>query len=189
MALDRTWYNTLVDDDGSGITGSVWDKADVDALMDAVDAEIARIDTGPLAIGASVSMSANVPIGAGVEVPLNIWNVVDWQNPAGIVAVNQNLICPAGGQGIYLVTANLMWLADPTGIRYLYLYKNSPAAVKVGWHIVPGHSTALATHSFAFYVRLAAGEYVNLHGLQTSGANLATAADGARFQMVRVGRY
>jgi hypothetical protein len=47
MALDRTWYNTLVDDDGSGLTGSVWDKADVDALMDATDAEIVRLDAGP----------------------------------------------------------------------------------------------------------------------------------------------
>src|SRR4030095_11053924 len=45
MALDRTWYNTLVDDDGSGVVGSVWDKADVDSLMDAVDSEIARLDT------------------------------------------------------------------------------------------------------------------------------------------------
>jgi len=41
MALDRTWYNTLVDDSGDGISGSVWDKADVDSLMDAVDAELA----------------------------------------------------------------------------------------------------------------------------------------------------
>jgi hypothetical protein len=44
MALDRTWYNTLVDDDGSGMTGSVWDKADVDALMDAIDAEVGSTD-------------------------------------------------------------------------------------------------------------------------------------------------
>jgi hypothetical protein len=51
MALNRTWYNSLVDDDGSGLTGSVWDKADVDALMDAVDAEIARVD-GILTTGA-----------------------------------------------------------------------------------------------------------------------------------------
>ena len=43
MALDRTWYNSLVDDDGSGLTGSVWDKADVDSLMDAIDAEFATI--------------------------------------------------------------------------------------------------------------------------------------------------
>lgn len=44
MALDRTWYNTLVNDSGTGLDGSVWDKEDVDALMDAVDAEIARIE-------------------------------------------------------------------------------------------------------------------------------------------------
>jgi hypothetical protein len=41
MALDRTWYNTLVDDDGSGLTGSVWDKADVNQLMNAIDAQLA----------------------------------------------------------------------------------------------------------------------------------------------------
>jgi hypothetical protein len=45
MALDRTWYNTLVDDDGSGLTGSVWDKADVNSLMNAIDAEFARTDS------------------------------------------------------------------------------------------------------------------------------------------------
>lgn len=44
MALDRTWYNTLVDDDGSGMTGSVWDKEDVNQLMQAIDAEVARLD-------------------------------------------------------------------------------------------------------------------------------------------------
>lgn len=44
MALDRTWYDLLVQDDGSNTVGSVWDKADVDALMDAVDAEIVRLD-------------------------------------------------------------------------------------------------------------------------------------------------
>jgi hypothetical protein len=43
MALDRTWYNTLVDDDGSGLSGSVWDKADVNSLMNAIDAELARL--------------------------------------------------------------------------------------------------------------------------------------------------
>jgi hypothetical protein len=42
MALDRSWYDTLIDDDGSGMTGSMWDKADVDALMDAIDVELAR---------------------------------------------------------------------------------------------------------------------------------------------------
>lgn len=43
MALDRSWYNALVDDDGSGMTGSVWDKADIKNLLDSIDAELARI--------------------------------------------------------------------------------------------------------------------------------------------------
>lgn len=41
MPLDRTWYNTLVDDDGSNTVGSVWNKASVDSLMDATDAAFA----------------------------------------------------------------------------------------------------------------------------------------------------
>ena len=48
MALDRTWYNTLVDDDGSNTVGTVWGKDDVDALMDAVDASLAApMNWGP----------------------------------------------------------------------------------------------------------------------------------------------
>lgn len=41
MALDRTWYNTLVDDDGSNTVGSLIEKSDIDALMDAIDASLA----------------------------------------------------------------------------------------------------------------------------------------------------
>jgi hypothetical protein len=41
--LSRTWYDTLVDDTGTGTTGTVWNKAAVDALMDAVDASLAQV--------------------------------------------------------------------------------------------------------------------------------------------------
>jgi hypothetical protein len=62
MALDRTWYNTLVDDDGSGMTGSVWDKADVDSLMDAIDAEILRLEPVRIAWTPVVQNSAFVTL-------------------------------------------------------------------------------------------------------------------------------
>ena len=29
--ISRTWYDTLVDDDGSGTVGTPWDKGEVDA--------------------------------------------------------------------------------------------------------------------------------------------------------------
>lgn len=38
MPLDRTWYTTLVDDNGTGTTGTVWDKAAIDAFINAIDA-------------------------------------------------------------------------------------------------------------------------------------------------------
>jgi hypothetical protein len=44
MALDRAWFNALVDDSGDGISGSVWDKADIANLLNSVDAEILRLD-------------------------------------------------------------------------------------------------------------------------------------------------
>jgi hypothetical protein len=40
MALDRTWYNTLIDDSGDNTSGTLWNKAAVDSLMDAIDASI-----------------------------------------------------------------------------------------------------------------------------------------------------
>ncbi len=52
-ALSRTAYNLLVEDDGSGLTGSVWDKADVDDLMDAVDAVFSTLGTVTFESGGS----------------------------------------------------------------------------------------------------------------------------------------
>lgn len=37
MAIDRTWWNNLVDDDGSGTKGTVWNKAAIKGLLDAID--------------------------------------------------------------------------------------------------------------------------------------------------------
>jgi hypothetical protein len=44
--INRTWYNTLVNDDGSGLTGSIWDKEDVNQLIIATDAAIAGVEPG-----------------------------------------------------------------------------------------------------------------------------------------------
>jgi hypothetical protein len=43
MALDRTWFNELVDDDGSNTVGSVWNKYQIQRLLDSVDTELAKL--------------------------------------------------------------------------------------------------------------------------------------------------
>lgn len=39
MAVDRAWYNTLVNDDGSNTVGTIWDKAAVNSLINAIDSD------------------------------------------------------------------------------------------------------------------------------------------------------
>jgi len=41
--LSRTWYNALVDDTGDGISGTVWNKAQVNGLLNTVDASLGPI--------------------------------------------------------------------------------------------------------------------------------------------------
>ena len=57
--LDRTWYTTLVDDDGSGNVGTVWNKAAVDSLMDAVDASLVPVLANPVP-NTTIDFSNNV---------------------------------------------------------------------------------------------------------------------------------
>ena len=46
MAINRTAFNALIDDDGSNTIGTPWNKAQIDAvLMDPTDAELARLAT------------------------------------------------------------------------------------------------------------------------------------------------
>src|SRR5262245_3504899 len=38
--LDRSWYDELIDDDGSGDVGTVWNRFQVDGFMDTIDASL-----------------------------------------------------------------------------------------------------------------------------------------------------
>jgi hypothetical protein len=65
MAISRTWYNTLVDDSGSNLDGTVIDKADFDAILDAIDVlEQDKVIVPGLTITLSNGRNDNVVIGA-----------------------------------------------------------------------------------------------------------------------------
>jgi hypothetical protein len=106
MPLDRTWYNTLVDDDGSGLTGSIWDKADVNALMNAID---------------NAQVGASMSYGGGYVMPVNsvmtaIGFATTIYDPLALYnAAAQAFVVPSNG--LYLVTSNIGWAAGPGGVR------------------------------------------------------------------------
>jgi hypothetical protein len=54
--ISRTWYNTLVDDSGGGTDGTIIDKADFDAILDAIDGILAT----DVEFGASVTANGAV---------------------------------------------------------------------------------------------------------------------------------
>jgi hypothetical protein len=41
--LNRSWFDQLIDDDGSGTVGTVWNKTQVDGLLDTIDASLAGL--------------------------------------------------------------------------------------------------------------------------------------------------
>jgi hypothetical protein len=57
--LNRTWFDTLIDDDGSGTTGTVWNKTQVDGLLDTVDASLAGLVANPSTPGSAVVPNLN----------------------------------------------------------------------------------------------------------------------------------
>jgi hypothetical protein len=68
MALDRTWFNALVDDDGTNTVGSVWDKADIKNLLDSVDSELARLESAWIGFTPALYSDAGVWSSAGAYV-------------------------------------------------------------------------------------------------------------------------
>jgi hypothetical protein len=138
MPLDRTWYNTLIDDDGSGLTGSVWDKADVDALMDAIDAEFAY-QTGNYAVwtptlGATGGGTAAYALQSGVYARAGV--VV--QFGGRITLVNRGTLTGAAFiSGFPFVTRGVcsqaasvaFWIGVPAGVTALGLYAHASDSV------------------------------------------------------------
>lgn len=186
MALDRTWYNTLVDDDGSGLTGSVWDKADVDSLMDAIDAEFARLHPAAGVIGCILSNSIAQPFGSGV------WANMPWgselYDPHGMHAPNDSLVTfPAAG--VYRCNAVIPWEPNVTGVRYLTFIHNAAVAFPNPGlpSEMPAANGSLIQKLNACVVVTAAGQYVAVQMHQTSGITLTFAANGARFEVFKIG--
>ena len=114
MALSRTWYNSLVDDDGTNTVGTIWDKAAVDHVYDDVDAELARLDTDITAIPSATGISTVTTTGtiATLPIPSGTGNLIVYMNNASAATIHG--IAPGlNGQRltIYAVGAGVVNLA------------------------------------------------------------------------------
>src|SRR4026207_1435611 len=149
MALDRTWYNSLTDDDGSNLVGTLWNKAAVDSLMDAVDAEVllypklpastAPTTTGtqtapatPSGTGAPVLHATNataptppVPQPA-LAIPSGTGDLVLYLNNATLLTI-QGIAAGVANQTLTLVSKG----AAQVALAHLHASRTAPAKLKL----------------------------------------------------------
>jgi hypothetical protein len=79
--------------------------------------------------------------------------------------------------GLYLVTASLAWAVATTGSMGVLFQKNGVAGTYYGFDNSSFIALESVANSLSFAIQLAAGDYMELVGLQTSGAPLAVRTD------------
>ena len=166
MALDRTWYNSLVNDDGSGLTGSVWDKEDVNQLMNAIDAEIARISVPPYCF---------VYANGAQSFAHGAWDYVNFaaafENGAGMWSSGAPNAITIPVAGHYYVNGCIYWAGNPTGARMARILYNYQYNILADVRQVPIGADNTTVYVSGI-INAAAGAIITMQAYQSSGAAL-----------------
>ena len=110
MAIDPTAWNALVDDDGSNLTGSLWNKAAIKTVV---------LDPALQTLRYASGVSVNLPGGtnyANLVVPNGATSVVWFLNPAAAMGVTGIVAEPS-------LTAHL--LINTTGFDIMFYNQNA----------------------------------------------------------------
>lgn len=124
------------------------------------------------------------PITTGGTVKAVLWDT-ETQDLTGLhsTASNTDLITIAV-PGIYLVTANIEWQGNVTGLRQVLIVKNGASVSNGDLRTPPsGNNFEMA---YSRPLRLAAGDTLRVNVFQTSGVSLDVTANST-FSAVRIG--
>lgn len=158
MTLDRTWYNTLVDNSSpTAQDGSVWDKEDVNQFMLAVD------QLTDMRVGLFHSTTQSV---AHDTLTAVTFDSEDYDTGLHSAVNPTRITIPAGGAGVYHVKANIVFASNATGYRQIQFRKNG-ADVGTLVTMAPVNGAATAIMHSATLV-LAAADYVEVFVYQNS---------------------
>jgi len=173
MALNRTWYNALVDDDGSNTVGTVWGKDDIKNLLDSVDAEITRI-------GALHYCDINLVNANGQAFPNAVFTVATFDsfsyNPYGMWSGSDPTAILIPVAGTYHITAQIFWDNNQAGLRVVQVLGNGVAILPDALQnaVIGGYTGQQVTG----ISNLAAGVRVQVQGYQSAGGSLRAGGYG-----------
>jgi hypothetical protein len=183
MALDRTWLNSLVDDTGTGTTGTVWNKSAVTHVYDDVDVALAA-GAAPASVACLLAL-ASLPTLLSGSLTYLPWDT-EISDPLNMHtgALPERITIPAGKAGIYLVSFQFTFNDSTSGARMGQTLLNRVVQNTV-W-ITPPTPANVVSCALSAPIICAAGDYIEVQAYQSSGANLALTGQ-PRFSAVRIG--
>lgn len=116
---------------------------------------------------ARASGTATVVGGAGFDVAI-AWTTEDYDTGSQFTAGGSQFTVPTGGDGRYLVTAQLNYPANGTGARWTAIRQNG---TEVLGNTCPGVAGATQRTQVNGILALVAGDYLETWAAQTSGTN------------------
>lgn len=102
-------------------------------------------------------------------------------------ANTSRLTIPAGGDGLYLITAHIEWEANVTGNRQLWIRDDLSNEVSRATTVQSGLTGVVQMETFTV-LQLAAAQYVELMVRQTSGGGLKVNLVGGRSPRFKINR-
>jgi len=180
--ISRTWYDTLVDDDGSGTVGTPWDKGEVDALLDAIDTLLA----GNLVFGGLVSSDGQPRVvvrhSTTQSLTTEAWTSLTFDTEDvdvgalhSTVTNPSRLTIPTAADGFYLLVGYVNFAVSTTGVRAARILVNGSNVIGSAPSIPGLNSSGFGGGlNCVAFASLTAGMYVELQGWQNSGGALNT---------------
>jgi len=163
-ALDRAWFNSLVDDSGAGLDGTVWNKHQIDLFMDTIDAAFAQMAADPPINHASRHASTG-------EDPVDVTTLGGFPGGTTLFLRADRTFAPAGGGG-----------AGPNFTEPVTITNNTPGSANAALVLIDPSAPA-DQHRFALVSYQ--GSFVILAQTDAGGvvlaATLTFAPDGTLF--------
>jgi hypothetical protein len=178
--ITRTLYTAIVDDDGTGSTGTVVDKAHLGELYTGIDAIIAgNIEWGGIQYATaqpravvynSTTQSLSDSTLTAITFDTEDFDVGSMHS----TSVNTSRItCPANGTGAYLVIGKVTYAANATGVRVARIRKGGSDVATQATHAATAGATQVV-QTICLIGMTPPSDYVELYGFQTSGGALNT---------------
>jgi hypothetical protein len=130
MPIEKPWFDAWVDDDGSGVVGTIWNKTEIKKMIDGLDgSEHVCVFYAPADVAIVTGWSTPNLYGLDSLVPASGWN----QTPG-------SLYIPPSGGGLYFVFASLAFKTAAGNLRAAMVQRNGIAMTptQFGPATIPG---------------------------------------------------